>query len=59
MKRLIGRAAIWLSDSLKPVILWAAGVPRDPKAPWRYLVGGFSVHREFAVESAEKKLKKG
>lgn len=58
MKTLIGRIAVWLSDSLKPVILWGAGVPRDSRKPGRYIVGGFSVHSEFAVESAERILKK-
>jgi hypothetical protein len=57
MKKLIGRTALWLSDALKPVIIWGAGLTKDPKAPWRYVVGGFSMHREFAVEFAEKRLK--
>lgn len=57
MKKLIGRAAVWLFGKLKPVIIWCAGFKRDPYSDDRYLVGGFSIHVESAVDAAEKRLK--
>ena len=59
MKIIIGKMAVWISDVIfKTVILWAAGYKRLDSG--RYVQPPFVLYiqREFAVESAEKQLRR-